>query len=521
MKIGILYNLVEEGQLQRGVPTDIVAENEVLDAVSAVKGSLENAGHEVLLLRVSSELLGELNELDLDMIFNLAEGLGGDTLAESKIAALLELLKIPYTGSDSRTLAICHDKFITKNILVSQGILTPAYQLIMEPNEPINIELSYPLIVKPVWEDGSIGIGHDSVVYDEAHLRGKIRHILEVYLQPALVEEFIDGRELNVAILGSGETVRALPLSEIVFSLPPGEARVVSYEAKWIEGSKWYEGTCRSCPAELDPDTAARVIDLALKAYRAVGCSGYARVDTRLKEGGVPYVLEVNPNPCLSPLHSGFVASVEADKLTFDQLVDTVLQSAVERGRLKERFSDNKSELIKTKNLTMRPVKLCDVDILLGWFNDAENLRFMDDSSHISREYLERELMKTSSDFDFIVSLGDKPIGFASVYNVDGKNMRGEISILIGEMEFQGRGYGSEILMVLLRFAFEKLMLHSLFASATVLNKSSQRILAKAGFRKIGTRREYHLYEGEFLDEIFFDITEGDYKAMLSQPKTG
>ncbi|MDD2778543.1 MAG: GNAT family N-acetyltransferase [Methanocellales archaeon] len=520
MNIGILYNLVEEGKLQRGVPTDIVAENEVLDAVSAVKASLEHAGHEVLLLRVSSELLGELNELDLDVIFNLAEGLGGDTLAESKIAALLELLKIPYTGSNSRTLAICHDKFITKNILVSQGILTPAYQLIMEPNEPINTKLSYPLIVKPVWEDSSIGIGPDSVVYDEEHLRRKIRHILEVYLQPALVEEFIDGRELNVAILGSGGTVRALPLSEIVFNLPPGEEWVVSYEAKWIEGSKWYEGTCRSCPAELDPDTAARVKDLALKAYRAVGCSGYGRVDIRLREG-IPYVLEVNPNPCLSPGHSGFVASIEADGMTFGQLVDIVLQSAIEKGRLKERSSDNKSELIKTKNLTMRPVKLCDVDILLSWFNDAENLRFMDDSGQISRGYLERELMKTSNDFDFIVSLGDKPIGFASVYNVDGKNMRGEISILIGETELQGRGYGSEIIMALLRFAFEKLMLHSLFASATVLNESSQRILAKAGFRKIGTRREYHKYEGEFLDEIFFDITEGDYKAMLSQFKTG
>ncbi len=518
MRIGILYNTVERGEQKKGLPSEMEAENEVLGTVSAVRSCLENAGQEVLLLRVSADVLGALKGLELDVIFNLAEGMGGDTSAEYKIAALLELFEIPYTGANSLTLAVCNDKFMAKNIMVSHGLTTPAYQLIKNPDEPIDTHLEYPLIVKPVREDASIGICPDSVVYDESRLRERIRHVIEVYRQPALVEDYIDGREFNVAVLGSGENARPLPIAEIIFNLPPGAPKVVSYEAKWIEDSLCYMGTTRCCPADLEPHLSAVLVDAALKAYKAVGCTGYGRVDVRLKNG-VPYVLEVNPNPCINPEHSGFVAAIEADGMDVDYLVREIINYAVKRESLIQGNSKEQVDVLKTKNLTLRPVGLADVDTLLRWFNDAENLRFMDGSGQTSRERLEIEMMKGSDEYDFMVLVGDRPVGFASIYNLDLKNMRGEISFLIGEREDHRRGYGSEIVGALVDFAFRELKLNSLSASATVLNAGSIKILTKAGFTKIGTRRGYHQYKDEFLDEVFFDITSEDYQTLKAQAK--
>jgi D-alanine-D-alanine ligase len=192
--------------------------------------------------------------------------------------------------------------------------------------------VSFPLIVKPAHEDASVGIDDSSVVYNLADLRKRVRFIHTEYDQPALAEEYIDGRELNVAILGNNPPA-ALPISEIDFSgLTEGMHKIVSYEAKWIHGTVAYEGTRGVCPAVLPAPLEARIKETALRAYSLIGCRDYARVDFRLTKDGIPYVLEVNPNPDISD-DAGFARSARAQGYTFAEIVGKIVESALERSR--------------------------------------------------------------------------------------------------------------------------------------------------------------------------------------------
>ena len=192
--------------------------------------------------------------------------------------------------------------------------------------------MSFPLIVKPANEDASVGIDDSSVVYSLPDLRKRVRFIHTEYDQPALAEEYIDGRELNVAILGNRPPL-ALPISEIDFSgLTDGMHKIVSYEAKWMHGTVAYEGTNGVCPAILPAQLEARLKETAVRAYTLIGCRDYARVDFRLTKDGVPYVLEVNPNPDISD-DAGFARSARAQGYSFAEIVGKIVESALERSR--------------------------------------------------------------------------------------------------------------------------------------------------------------------------------------------
>jgi len=327
MRVGILYNLVDK--VEKGRDDDKLADNEVLETAAAVKDALDSSGHEATLERVSIEGLPSLKK-KYDFIFNLAEGIGNDALQEPEIARILEESGMRFTGSSSKALKLCLDKKAAKQHLIKNDILTPRFQLFERADEKRDPALKFPLIVKPVHEDGSIGITSDSVVNDDSSLKAKVEEIISLYKQPTLVEEYIEGREINVAVLGNGENVEILPLSEIIFDFEDDTPRIVSFDAKWIEESPLFKGTKGKCPADVPEDIKEKIIALARKSFLAMGCSDYGRVDFRIR-GEELFVLEVNPNPCINPEGAGFINSGEAAGYDYAGLMNRILEIAMKR----------------------------------------------------------------------------------------------------------------------------------------------------------------------------------------------
>ncbi|MEM2935870.1 MAG: ATP-grasp domain-containing protein, partial [Candidatus Bathyarchaeia archaeon] len=214
------------------------------------------------------------------------------------------------------------------DILAANGIPTPKYRVILSGEEEIG-DLSFPLMVKPLREDASIGICVESVVRGEAELRVRVKYIRETYRQPALVEEYIEGRELNVAILGN-DPPQVLPISEILFlNKDPDQPKLVDYQAKWVEESDAYKSTKPICPAPLPPHLRDLVASTALKAYKVLGCRDYARIDIRLRDG-VPYVLEANPNPDIS-IGVGFHRSLKTAGIAYEDFILRLINFALNR----------------------------------------------------------------------------------------------------------------------------------------------------------------------------------------------
>jgi D-alanine-D-alanine ligase len=305
---------------------------------NSVKKVLENSGHETVFLDVNEKTFEELRRMDIDFAFNVCERFNGSSLFEPHIASMLELLNIPYTGSGPLTLATCINKVRVKEILMHHGILTPNYQVFYSRNKKLDPELKFPLIVKPVCMDNSIGITKDAVVHNEEELRSRVSYILRTYDQPALVEEFIDGKEITVGILGNGRNATILPTSEVVFNnWPDAESKVYSYEAKWTIDSTQWRGISIEIPANLPKYQEYRIKRIALQVYNILGCRDYGRVDMRLSSDGVPYVLEMNPNPGISPTASleeqpDFIPfAAEKAGMNYEQLILKIFNEALER----------------------------------------------------------------------------------------------------------------------------------------------------------------------------------------------
>jgi len=328
-KVGVLYNLPAEPF--RGEGIDHVAEAEVEEQAEGVKEALEKLGLQHQLFPLTDDITGLIEALRLhrpDVIINLCEGAFGDSHQEMNVPSLLELLELRYTGSPPLTLGICQDKGLTKDVLNANGIPTPKYQ-VLTTIQDWNGRIDYPLFVKPLKEDASIGISNRSYVRDYEELSAQVHYINTQYRQPALVEEYVAGRELNVAILGNEEP-RVLPVSEILFGFRQ-EPKIVGYSAKWFRQSEEYEKTKPVCPADLVESVRSKVETIALRAYRLLGCRDYARVDIRLRDD-LPYVLEVNPNPDISR-EAGFVRSLKAAGIPHEEFVAEIVLFALARGR--------------------------------------------------------------------------------------------------------------------------------------------------------------------------------------------
>jgi D-alanine-D-alanine ligase len=265
-----------------------------------------------------------------DVVFNLIEHFHGEPMLESYVPGLYALHRVLYTGASPFALALCQRKGMTKQVLLANGVPTPRFRLLSNPTMPGRHGLHYPLIVKPAQEDASSGVSRESVVYDHDQLAARLTRVFEEFAPPILVEEFIVGRELHVAILGN-EPPEVLPVIEFDFSeLPPDYPPIISYDAKWNPLDEAYHRVHSLCPANLPPRVQSKVERIALEAYRLTGCRDYARLDLRLAPRNQVFVLEVNPNPDLTEGVS-YMESAEAAGYGFAETLRKIVEFAIAR----------------------------------------------------------------------------------------------------------------------------------------------------------------------------------------------
>lgn len=309
-----------------------LSESEFTQNLDLIKTSLLKNFTTVECLGINSKIKNAVNAItsfNPDLIFNFVESIEGDTHYESFITGMFDILGISYTGNNSLCLGNCLNKIRTKQILWFSGVNTPAYQILeagIELNEK-SINLKYPIIIKLITEDASIGISENSVVYDFTDLKKQCDFLFDTYNKDLILEQYISGRELNISVL-NGKT---LPISEINFKgLPKDFPKIVTYEAKWSPGSLYYKYSLPECPAKLPSNLEEKITETAMSAYKALGCRDYARVDIRLTKQNTPYVIEVNPNPDISP-DSGFIRSTKAAGIGYDELLVRLADCAMER----------------------------------------------------------------------------------------------------------------------------------------------------------------------------------------------
>ena len=265
-----------------------------------------------------------------DVVFNLVEFFHDSPALEGAVAGLYELLKIPYTGSTPFVLGLCQRKGLTKQVLLANGVPTPQYHLFASASIPRRHGLRYPLIVKPPREDASSGIEKESVVHNYTQLLARVKKMLKEFKPPIMVEEFIEGRELHVSVLGNDPPV-VLPIIEFDFSeVPSGYPSIISYEAKWAPLQEAYHRVHSVCPAKLPKRVQKKVEEVALRAYQVTGCRDYARVDIRLDTQDRIYILEVNPNPDLTESVS-FMESAEKAGMRFSETLRRIVEFALQR----------------------------------------------------------------------------------------------------------------------------------------------------------------------------------------------
>lgn len=268
------------------------------------------------------------------MVFNIAEGLYGVS-REAQVPSLLEMLRIPYTGSDPLTLAVCLDKSRAKEILSYYGVPTPRFRVVTAPGDLDSLPQHYPCIVKPLHEGSSKGIFNSSLVHDRRELEREVTACIERYEEPALVEEYLPGREFTVALLGNGDRVTSLPIVEIRFdSLPGGVNPIYSYEAKWIWDRSENPLEIFDCPARIPERLREEIGTICRKAYGLLRCRDWCRIDVRLDGRGDPHILELNPLPGILPNpedNSCFPKAARAAGISYSRLLNTVVALAAER----------------------------------------------------------------------------------------------------------------------------------------------------------------------------------------------
>jgi D-alanine-D-alanine ligase len=323
----VLYSLALG--LERGRSQDRIADQETAAVARDIAAALEGNVRAAHLVPVWDELELVLRQFDprRHVIFNLVESLGGRPFTEPDPPRIFEAMGFIHTGADFRALTCSANKLATKKLLESAGLPTPRYQVFRtETFRKVTVPL--PAIVKPIAEGGSFGVTQDSLATTSQELAERVRTCLEIYRQPALAEEYVAGREINVALWGSQQPV-VLPISEIVFQWTRDPLRqFVTFDSKWVEDSPEYKGTPGICPAELSAEDQARIEATAVQAYQTLGFRSFARVDMRLKDG-IPYILEVNANPDLA-MDAGFFRSASTAGLSYPEMVLRILQLAID-----------------------------------------------------------------------------------------------------------------------------------------------------------------------------------------------
>jgi D-alanine-D-alanine ligase len=352
MRVALLANLKKNAPTWPGMSPDMWDDLDTEDTIEAIAAALESDGHCVTFLEGDRTLWMNLEKLKPEICFNLCEGHFGDS-REAQVPAILEFLRIPYTGSRVLTLALALDKPMTKRVLTYHELPTPAFQVFERLDEKMDQpDLQFPCFVKPSREGTGMGVSARSIVHDEDELYAQLQHVFERYSQPALVERFIEGREVTVGVVGNltrpaarrlpedDEAPRIFgglhifpPLEVNMAAYPPDEGGVYTSHIKVALAHDFHY----LCPAPLSVEQIEELNWLTAVTFRVTGCQDVARVDFRLDahDNNKPYILEINPLPGLNPDYSDLCIEAAADGWRYEELVNRILDEAIGRYGLK------------------------------------------------------------------------------------------------------------------------------------------------------------------------------------------
>jgi len=315
---------------------DIFAEWDTMDTILAVKNALEMY-HNVTMVEANEDAFEKFRSLKPDIVFNIAEGFHGIG-REAQIPAMLDMLNLPYTGSDPLTLATCLNKARTKEILTYYKIPNARFSVLESLSDLEKFNLEFPVLIKPVGEGSSKGIYNKNFIHSLEELKTRLEEYFPLYNQAFIAEEFLSGREFTVAVLGNGDETRIFPIVEINLNELPDEAvKIYSYEAKWIYDTKENPLKIFTCPAKLEKDLEEQIRNTVLKTYKVLNCRDWSRIDVRLDKFNIPNIIEVNPLPGILPDpedNSCYPKAARSAGISYNEMLNLVLLSAVKRYRL-------------------------------------------------------------------------------------------------------------------------------------------------------------------------------------------
>lgn len=327
MKVGVLYNTIKSSKLKE-------VEEDLEEFAINVIESLSHHGHDVVKINADKNFFSNIQDKKLDFVFNICERFENDYYFEPHVAGMLELAKIPFTGSDSATLNICNNKVRSKEILIANNIPTPKFQVFHSHSDKLDSNLEFPLIVKPKQQENSIGITENSIVYDGKSLRNRIKYVREKFNEESLVEEFIKGDDVEISIIGNGNDLMILPFAKVGYEkmkkIP--EDKIFSYHSKWETESDHYGDYVE---AKLPSEITEKIKEISIKVFRLFNIKDYGRVDFRLTKDHKPYVIEVTANPglskCCSTLEAGLWIGMD-----HKEIINKIFEAARKRYGMNE-----------------------------------------------------------------------------------------------------------------------------------------------------------------------------------------
>jgi D-alanine-D-alanine ligase len=325
MNIGISYDLKESMSSGNSLPEDAFEEYDSSETVEAIGAAIQVKGHTAVKLGGGTDFLNHILKEKVDFVFNISEGRGNYRSREAQVPSVLEMLGIPYSGSDPQCLSVCLDKHLTKKIVSLEGVCTPKWTVLSSDEAVDWDDLPYPAFVKPVWEGSSKGIRLNSLVRNPKQMRQVIHDLVNLYHQPIIVEEFIAGEEVTVGMVGNKNPdivgiMRVVPRKkdgDFVYSLEIKRdyEKLVDYE----------------CPANLENKTLQKIQEFSLKAFEILECRDFARLDYRIDKNGTPYFLEINPLAGLNPRSSDLIIMAKLVGISYNDLIGSILDAALRR----------------------------------------------------------------------------------------------------------------------------------------------------------------------------------------------
>ncbi|MEW6506645.1 MAG: ATP-grasp domain-containing protein [Bacteroidota bacterium] len=347
LKVALTYNVKPDESSSESAPlslkskksssfNDTYAEWDTIETVNAIKEALE-LHHEVTLIEANIDAFEKFKKVNPEIVFNVAECANGVS-REARIPAMLDMLGIPYTGSDPLTLATCLDKSRTKEVLSYHDVPTSKFIYVESLDDLQYFNLAFPVIMKPVSEGSGKGIFNSSFVNNLPDLTERLSENLNAYNQPFIIEEYLPGREFTVAILGNNSDTEVLPIVEINFNELPGNLLpIYSFEAKWVVDTRDNPLNIFSCPAKIDRELEEKIKAVCLKTYKVLRCKDWSRIDLRLDANGEPNIIEINPLPGILPKpedNSCFPKAARAKGLSYEEMINKVLTIAAKRHNL-------------------------------------------------------------------------------------------------------------------------------------------------------------------------------------------